>query len=201
MRHANDLFPSTTPKSGWCSCALPCRRTGRRYYISLALGIGDEFRSKAGNRAGQSARMQLPRFWRCRGSGRVLFGHYDRAEGRDPFQNWMYRRALGIGFPHDRLQADGEAPSCRASRNQAPTGWCSATSGGCWGSTAAARLHRRGPDRAGIDPLVFRGIDIARSLWPDENCGCHADAVIVQAGSVGKAVHGARSRSRRRAKS
>ena len=64
--------------------ALPRRRADRRLLHLAGAGIGDEFRRKPGNRAGQSARGAADRVPRGAADlGEILFRHHDRAEGRD----------------------------------------------------------------------------------------------------------------------
>ena len=65
--------------------ALPCRRADRRLLHLAGAGVGDEFRRKPGNGAGQSARGAAHRVsGGAAGLGEILFRRHHRAEGCDP---------------------------------------------------------------------------------------------------------------------
>ena len=111
MRHANDLFPSTdSRRAAGVPAALPCRRAGRRL-LHLARGrIGDEFRRKPGDRAGQSSRGAADRIpGGAAHLGEVLFGHHHRAEGRNPVPELDVSPRARDRLSHDRLQDRGRS--------------------------------------------------------------------------------------------
>jgi len=60
-----------------------------------------------------AARCSRPHFSRCRGSGRSFTRDHDRAEGRHPLQNWMYRGALASAIASPSAGSTALRHPCR----------------------------------------------------------------------------------------
>ena len=141
MRHANDLFPSTDAEERLVF--LPLCHVAERvggYYISLALGSVMNFAESPETvpdnlrEVQPTAFLAVPRIWEKFYSGITI-----ALKDATPFQNWMYRRALAIGYRMTDCRLRARRPRCRCvSPTRPPTGWCSATSAACWGWIVAA---------------------------------------------------------------
>jgi long-chain acyl-CoA synthetase len=195
MRHANDLFPSTDAEERLVF--LPLCHVAERvggYYISLALGSVMNFAESPETvpdnlrEVQPTAFLAVPRIWEKFYSGITI-----ALKDATPFQNWMYRRALGIGFRMTDCRLMGEAPSLSLRLANQAAYWL------------VFRNIRRmlGLDRcrvaftgaAPIAPELIRwylalGIDMREVYGQTENCGVATlmPADRVKLGSVGKAV-------------
>src|SRR5437016_9135215 len=113
MRHANDLFPSTDSEERLVF--LPLCHVAERvggYYISLALGSVMNFAESPETvpdnlrEVQPTAFLAVPRIWEKFYSGITI-----ALKDATPFQNWMYRKALAIGYRMTECRLDGETPS------------------------------------------------------------------------------------------
>jgi long-chain acyl-CoA synthetase len=195
MRHANDLFPSTDSEERLVF--LPLCHVAERvggYYISLALGSVMNFAESPETvpdnlrEVQPTAFLAVPRIWEKFYSGITI-----ALKDATPFQNWMYRQALAIGYRMTDCTLEGNRPSLSLRLL----------------NRAAYRLVFRnirrmlGLDRcrvaftgaAPIAPELIRwylalGIDMREVYGQTENCGVATlmPADGVKLGSVGKAV-------------
>ena len=177
MRHANDLFPSTDAEERLVF--LPLCHVAERvggYYISLALGSVMNFAESPETvpdnlrEVQPTAFLAVPRIWEKFYSGITI-----ALKDATPFQNWMYRRALAIGYRMTECKlARRHAFACHcASPTASPTGWCSAISAACSDWIAAALAFT---GAAPIAPDLIRwylalGIDMREVYGQTENCG------------------------------
>src|ERR1700692_2630819 len=113
MRHANDLFPSTDSEERLV--VLPLCHVAERvggYYISLALGSVMNFAESPETvpdnlrEVQPTAFLAVPRIWEKFYSGITI-----ALKDATPFQNWMYRRALAVGFRMTDCRLMGDPPS------------------------------------------------------------------------------------------
>jgi long-chain acyl-CoA synthetase len=195
MRHANDLFPSTDDEERLVF--LPLCHVAERiggYYISLALGSVMNFAESPETvpdnlrEVQPTAFLAVPRIWEKFYSGITI-----ALKDATPFQNWMYRHALAVGYRMTDCRLEGETPSLSLRL----------------ANRAAYRLVFRnirrmlGLDRcrlaltgaAPIAPELIRwylalGIDMREVYGQTENCGVATlmPADRIKLGSVGKAV-------------
>jgi long-chain acyl-CoA synthetase len=195
MRHANDLFPSMDVEERLVF--LPLCHVAERvggYYTSLALGSVMNFAESPETvpdnlrEVQPTAFLAVPRIWEKFYSGITI-----ALKDATPFQNWMYARALAIGYRMTDCRLEGATPSLSLRL----------------ANHAAYRLVFRnirrmlGLDRcrlaltgaAPIAPELIRwylalGIDMREVYGQTENCGVATlmPAEHVKLGSVGKAV-------------
>src|SRR5713226_1641206 len=195
MRHANDLFPSTDSEERLVF--LPLCHVAERvggYYISLALGSVMNFAESPETvpdnlrEVQPTAFLAVPRIWEKFYSGITI-----ALKDATPFQNWMYRQALAIGYRMTDCRLEGKRPSLSLRL----------------ANRVAYRLVFRnirrmlGLDRcrlaitgaAPIAPDLIRwylalGIDMREAYGQTESCGAGTlmPADGVKLGSVGKAV-------------
>ncbi len=195
MRHANDLFPSTDREERLVF--LPLCHVAERvggYYISLALGSVMNFAESPETvpdnlrEVQPTAFLAVPRIWEKFYSGITI-----ALKDATPFQNWMYRQALAIGYRMTDCRLEGNRPSLSLRLL----------------NRAAYRLVFRnirrmlGLDRcrvaftgaAPIAPDLIRwylalGIDMREAYGQTESCGAGTvmPANGIKLGSVGKAV-------------
>src|ERR1700730_8238654 len=113
MRHANDLFPSTDSEERLVF--LPLCHVAERvggYYTSLALGSVMNFAESPETvpdnlrEVQPTAFLAVPRIWEKFYSGVTI-----ALKDATPFQNWMYRRAMAVGYRMTEGKLDGETPS------------------------------------------------------------------------------------------
>src|SRR5438309_7891251 len=113
MRHANDLFPSTDREERLVF--LPLCHVAERvggYYISLALGSVMNFAESPETvpdnlrEVQPTAFLAVPRIWEKFYSGITI-----ALKDATPFQNWMYRQALAIGYRMTDCRLEGNRPS------------------------------------------------------------------------------------------
>ena len=195
MRHANDLFPSTDSEERLVF--LPLCHVAERvggYYISLALGSVMNFAESPETvpdnlrEVQPTAFLAVPRIWEKFYSGVTI-----ALKDATPFQNWMYRHALGIGYRMTDCKLGGATPSLSLRLVNRAAYWL------------VFRNIRRmlGLDRcqlaftgaAPIAPDLIRwylalGLDMREVYGQTENCGV---ATImppdrIKLGSVGKAA-------------
>jgi long-chain acyl-CoA synthetase len=195
MRHANDLFPSTDSEERLVF--LPLCHVAERiggYYISLALGSVMNFAESPETvpdnlrEVQPTAFLAVPRIWEKFYSGITI-----ALKDATPFQNWMYRHALAMGYRATDCKLQGETPSLSLRLANRAAYWL------------VFRNIRRmlGLDRcrvaftgaAPIAPDLIRwylalGVDIREVYGQTENCGVATlmPADRVKLGSVGKAV-------------
>ena len=195
MRHANDLFPSTDSEERLVF--LPLCHVAERvggYYISLALGSVMNFAESPETvpdnlrEVQPTAFLAVPRIWEKFYSGITI-----ALKDATPFQNWMYRQALAIGYRMTDCRLEGNRPSLSLRLLNRAAYWL------------VFRNIRRmlGLDRcrvaftgaAPIAPELIRwylalGIDMREVYGQTENCGVATlmPADGVKLGSVGKAV-------------
>ena len=195
MRHANDLFPSTDAEERLVF--LPLCHVAERvggYYISLALGSVMNFAESPETvpdnlrEVQPTAFLAVPRIWEKFYSGITI-----ALKDATPFQNWMYRRALGIGFRMTDCRLMGEAPSLSLRLANQAAYWLVFRNIRRMLGLDRCRLAFTGA--APIAPELIRwylalGIDMREVYGQTENCGVATlmPADRVKLGSVGKAV-------------
>jgi long-chain acyl-CoA synthetase len=115
------------------------------YYLSIAVGSVMNFAESPetvpDNLREAADRFAVPRIWEKFYSAITI-----ALKDATPLQRWMYRlRSPSAALTDYRLE--GETPPLHLRlAGRRPTGWCSATSAGCSGSTASAspsRVRRR----------------------------------------------------------
>ncbi|MCK1338237.1 long-chain acyl-CoA synthetase [Bradyrhizobium sp. LB1.3] len=195
MRHANDFIPAREDDDRLIF--LPLCHVAERiggYYISVALGSVMNFAESPETVPDNLREVQptiflaVPRIWEKFYSAITI-----ALKDATPFQQWVYRRAIGIGYRMVDCRIEGKAPplSLRIANGIA--------------YRLAFRNIRRmiGLDRcrvaftgaAPIAPDLIRwylalGIDIHELYGQTENCGVATmmPAERIKLGSVGKAV-------------
>jgi long-chain acyl-CoA synthetase len=195
MRHANEVYPSTDSEERLVF--LPLCHVAERvvgYYYSLALGSVMNFAESPETvpdnlrEVQPTAFLAVPRIWEKFYSGITI-----ALKDATPFQNWMYRRALAIGYRMTEYKLQGDTPpfSLRLANRLA--------------YRLVFRNIRRmlGLDRcrvaitgaAPIAPDLIRwylalGIDMREAYGQTESCGAGTvmPADGIKLGSVGKAV-------------
>ena len=172
MRHANDLFPSTDSEERLVF--LPLCHVAERiggYYISLALGSVMNFAESPETvpdnlrEVQPTAFLAVPRIWEKFYSGVTI-----ALKDATPFQNWMYRHALGIGYRMTDCKLEGETPSLSLRLANQAAYWLVFRNIRRMLGLDRCRLAFTGaaPIAPGIDPLVSRARPRhARGLWPD----------------------------------
>jgi long-chain acyl-CoA synthetase len=195
MRHANDFFPSTDREERLVF--LPLCHVAERvggYYTSLALGSVMNFAESPETvpdnlrEVQPTAFLAVPRIWEKFYSGVTI-----ALKDATPFQNWMYRRAMAVGYRMTDCRLDSETPSPVLRLANRAAYWL------------VFRNIRRmlGLDRcriaftgaAPIAPDLIRwylalGIDMREVYGQTENCGVATlmPSDRIKLGSVGKAV-------------
>jgi long-chain acyl-CoA synthetase len=113
MRHANDLYPSTDREERLVF--LPLCHVAERvggYYTSLAIGSVMNFAESPETvpdnlrEVQPTAFLAVPRIWEKFYSGVTI-----ALKDATAFQNWMYKRALSIGYRMTDCRLEGETPS------------------------------------------------------------------------------------------
>jgi long-chain acyl-CoA synthetase len=195
MRHANDFFPSTDREERLVF--LPLCHVAERvggYYTSLALGSVMNFAESPETvpdnlrEVQPTAFLAVPRIWEKFYSGVTI-----ALKDATPFQNWMYRRAMAVGYRMTDGRLNGEPPSLALRLANRAAYWL------------VFRNIRRmlGLDRcriaftgaAPIAPDLIRwylalGIDMREVYGQTENCGVATlmPSDRIKLGSVGKAA-------------
>jgi long-chain acyl-CoA synthetase len=195
MRHANDLFPSTDAEERLVF--LPLCHVAERiggYYISLALGsimnfaespetVPDNLREVQ-----PTAFLAVPRIWEKFYSGITI-----ALKDATPFQNWMYRRALAVGYRLTECRLEGVSPSVSLRLANRAAYWLVFRNIRRMLGLDRCRLAFTGA--APIAPDLIRwylalGLDMREVYGQTENCGVATlmPADCIKLGSVGKAV-------------
>jgi long-chain acyl-CoA synthetase len=195
MRHANDLFPSTDNEERLVF--LPLCHVAERiggYYISLALGSVMNFAESPETvpdnlrEVQPTAFLAVPRIWEKFYSGVTI-----ALKDATPFQNWMYRHALAIGYRLTDCKLAGDAPSLSLRLANKAAYWLVFRNIRRMLGLDRCRLAFTGA--APIAPDLIRwylalGIDMREVYGQTENCGVATvmPADRVKLGSVGKAA-------------
>jgi long-chain acyl-CoA synthetase len=195
MRHANDLFPSTDNEERLVF--LPLCHVAERiggYYISLALGSVMNFAESPETvpdnlrEVQPTAFLAVPRIWEKFYSGVTI-----ALKDATPFQNWMYRHALAVGYRLTDCKLEGERPSLSLRLANTAAYWLVFRNIRRMLGLDRCRLAFTGA--APIAPDLIRwylalGIDMREVYGQTENCGVATvmPADRVKLGSVGKAA-------------
>jgi len=195
MRHANDLFPSTDTEERLVF--LPLCHVAERvggYYLSLALGSVMNFAESPETvpdnlrEVQPTAFLAVPRIWEKFYSAIAI-----ALKDATPLQNWMYARALAIGYRLADCRIAGEAPSLSLRLAGSAAYWLVFRNIRRMLGLDRCRLAFTGA--APISPDLIRwylalGLDMREVYGQTENCGV-ATAMPpgrVKLGSVGRAV-------------
>jgi long-chain acyl-CoA synthetase len=195
MRHANDLFPSTDAEERLVF--LPLCHVAERiggYYISLALGSVMNFAESPETvpdnlrEVQPTAFLAVPRIWEKFYSGVTI-----ALKDATPFQNWMYRQALAVGYRMTEYKLEGETPPLPLRLLDRAAYWLVFRNIRRMLGLDRCRLAFTGA--APIAPDLIRwylalGIDMREVYGQTENCGVATvmPADRVKLGSVGKAA-------------
>jgi long-chain acyl-CoA synthetase len=195
MRHANDLFPSTDHEERLVF--LPLCHVAERiggYYISLALGSVMNFAESPETvpdnlrEVQPTAFLAVPRIWEKFYSGVTI-----ALKDATPFQNWMYRHALAVGYRLTDCKLAGDTPSLSLRLANKAAYWLVFRNIRRMLGLDRCRLAFTGA--APIAPDLIRwylalGIDMREVYGQTENCGVATvmPADRVKLGSVGKAA-------------
>jgi len=195
MRHANDLFPSTDMEERLVF--LPLCHVAERvggYYTSLALGSVMNFAESPETvpdnlrEVQPTAFLAVPRIWEKFYSGVTI-----ALKDATPFQNWMYRRALSVGYRMTNCRLEGEAPSLSLRLADRVAYWLVFRNIRRMLGLDRCRLAFTGA--APIAPDLIRwylalGIDMREVYGQTENCGVATlmPPDRIKLGSVGKAA-------------
>src|SRR5712672_2302604 len=195
MRHANDLFPSTDAEERLVF--LPLCHVAERvvgYYYSLALGSVMNFAESPETvpdnlrEVQPTAFLAVPRIWEKFYSGITI-----ALKDATPFQNWMYRHALGIGYRMTDCKLDGETPSLSLRLVNRAAHWLVFRNIRRMLGLDRCRLAFTGA--APIAPDLIRwylalGLDMREVYGQTENCGVATvmPPERIKLGSVGKAA-------------
>jgi long-chain acyl-CoA synthetase len=195
MRHANDLFPSTDSEERLVF--LPLCHVAERiggYYISLALGSVMNFAESPETvpdnlrEVQPTAFLAVPRIWEKFYSGVTI-----ALKDATPFQNWMYRQALAIGYRMTEYKLEGDTPPLSLRLANQAAYWLVFRNIRRMLGLDRCRLAFTGA--APIAPDLIRwylalGINMREVYGQTENCGVATvmPADRVKLGSVGKAA-------------
>jgi long-chain acyl-CoA synthetase len=195
MRHANDLFPSTDAEERLVF--LPLCHVAERiggYYISLALGSVMNFAESPETvpdnlrEVQPTAFLAVPRIWEKFYSGVTI-----ALKDATPFQNWMYRHALAVGYRLTDCRLAGDSPSLSLRLANQAAYWLVFRNIRRMLGLDRCRLAFTGA--APIAPDLIRwylalGIDMREVYGQTENCGVATvmPSDRVKLGSVGKAA-------------
>lgn len=195
MRHANDLFPSTDCEERLVF--LPLCHVAERiggYYISLALGSVMNFAESPETvpdnlrEVQPTAFLAVPRIWEKFYSGVTI-----ALKDATPFENWMYRQALALGYRMTEYKLEGNTPPLSLRLANQAAYWLVFRNIRRMLGLDRCRLAFTGA--APIAPDLIRwylalGIDMREVYGQTENCGVATvmPANRVRLGSVGKAA-------------
>jgi long-chain acyl-CoA synthetase len=195
MRHANDLFPSTDSEERLVF--LPLCHVAERiggYYISLALGSVMNFAESPETvpdnlrEVQPTAFLAVPRVWEKFYSGVTI-----ALKDATPFQNWMYRQALALGYRQTEYKLQGDAPPLSLRLANQAAYWLVFRNIRRMLGLDRCRLAFTGA--APIAPELIRwylalGVDMREVYGQTENCGVATvmPPERVKLGSVGKAA-------------
>src|SRR5947209_2032184 len=195
MRHANDLFPSTDSEERLVF--LPLCHVAERiggYYVSLALGSVRSFSESPETVSDNPPEMQPTAFRAVpRSRDKCYSGIRIALKDATPFQNWMYRRALAVGYRLTDCRLAGGRPSLALRlANKAAYGLVFRNIRRMLGLDRC-RLAFTGA--APIAPELIRwylalGLDMREVYGQTENCGVATvmPSDRIKLGSVGKAA-------------
>ena len=195
MRHASDLFPSTEREERLVF--LPLCHVAERiggYYNSLALGSVMNFAESPETvpdnlrEVQPTAFLAVPRIWEKFYSGVTI-----ALKDATPFQNWMYKRALAIGYRMTDCRLEGKAPSLALRLLNRAAYWLVFRNIRRMLGLDRCRIALTGA--APIAPDLIRwylalGIDMREVYGQTENCGVATlmPKDRIKLGSVGTAV-------------
>ena len=195
MRHANDLFPSSDAEERLVF--LPLCHVAERvggYYTSLALGSVMNFAESPETvpdnlrEVQPTAFLAVPRIWEKFYSGITI-----ALKDATAFQNWMYARALAIGYRMADCRLEGETPPLSLRLADRAAYWLVFRNIRRMLGLDRCRLAFTGA--APIAPELIRwylalGLDMREVYGQTENCGVATlmPADRIKLGSVGKAV-------------
>src|SRR2546421_2103936 len=194
MRHASDLFPSTDAEERLVF--LPLCHVAERiggYYNSLALGSVMNFAESPETvpdnlrEVQPTAFLAVPRIWEKFYSGVTI-----ALKDATPFQNWMYRRALAVGYRLTDCRLAGDTPSLSLRLANKAAYWLVFRNIRRMLGLDQCRLALTGA--APIAPDLIRwylalGLDMREVYGPTESCGVATlmPANRIKLGSGGKA--------------
>src|SRR3954464_4963866 len=195
MRHANDLFPSSDQEERLVF--LPLCHVAERiggYYISLALGSVMNFAESPETvpdnlrEVQPTAFLAVPRIWEKFYSGVTI-----ALKDATPFQKWIYRHALTLGYRQVDCKLEGGTPSMALRLANKAAYWLVFRNIRRMLGLDRCRLAFTGA--APIAPDLIRwylalGIDMREVYGQTENCGVATvmPSDRVKLGSVGKAA-------------
>jgi long-chain acyl-CoA synthetase len=195
LRHANDLYPSTDTEERLVF--LPLCHVAERvggYYISLALGSVMNFAESPETvpdnlrEVQPTAFLAVPRIWEKFYSGVTI-----ALKDATPFQNWMYRYALAVGYRLTDCKLAGDTPSLPLRLANKAAYWLVFRNIRRMLGLDRCRIALTGA--APIAPDLIRwylalGLDMREVYGQTENCGVATmmPADRVKLGSVGKAA-------------
>jgi long-chain acyl-CoA synthetase len=195
MRHANDLFPSNDAEERLVF--LPLCHVAERvggYYTSLALGSVMNFAESPETvpdnlrEVQPTAFLAVPRIWEKFYSGITI-----ALKDATAFQNWMYGRALAIGYRMTDYRLEGATPPLALRLADRAAYWLVFRNIRRMLGLDRCRLAFTGA--APIAPELIRwylalGLDMREVYGQTENCGVATlmPADCIKLGSVGKAV-------------
>ncbi len=195
MRHANDLYPSTDREERLVF--LPLCHVAERvggYYTSLALGSVMNFAESPETvpdnlrEVQPTAFLAVPRIWEKFYSGVTI-----ALKDATPLQNWMYKRALAIGYRMTDCRLGGETPSLPLRLLNRAAYWLVFRNIRRMLGLDRCRIALTGA--APIAPELIRwylalGIDMREVYGQTENCGVATlmPRDRIKLGSVGTAV-------------
>jgi long-chain acyl-CoA synthetase len=195
MRHAADLYPSTRTEERLVF--LPLCHVAERvggYYLSVALGSVMNFAESPETVPDNLREVQptvflaVPRIWEKFYSGITI-----ALKDATPFQNWMYRKAIGIGYRITDCRIEGTKPSLGLRLADRVASWLVFRN--IRRMIGLDRCHLAFTGAAPIAPDLIRwylalGIEMREVYGQTENCGVATVMPPDQTklGSVGKAV-------------
>src|SRR6476646_8501000 len=195
MRHANDLIPATDSEERLVF--LPLCHVAERvggYYTSLALGSVMNFAESPETVQDNLREVQptvflaVPRIWEKFYSGITI-----ALKDATAFQNWMYRRALAIGYRMSECRMQGRAPPLSLRLANHAAYWLVFRN--IRRMIGLDRCHIAFTGAAPIAPDLIRwylalGLDLREVYGQTENCGVATLMPSEQTrfGSVGKSV-------------
>jgi long-chain acyl-CoA synthetase len=195
MRHANDLFPSTDAEERLVF--LPLCHVAERvggYYTSLALGSVMNFAESPETvpdnlrEVQPTAFLAVPRIWEKFYSGITI-----ALKDATAFQNWMYARALAVGYRMADCRLEGATPPLLLRLAERAAYWLVFRNIRRMLGLDRCRLAFTGA--APIAPELIRwylalGLDMREVYGQTENCGVATlmPGDRLKLGSVGKAV-------------
>lgn len=195
MRHANDLIPSTDAEERLVF--LPLCHVAERvggYYVSVAVGSVMNFAESPETvpdnlrEVQPTAFLAVPRVWEKFYSGVTI-----ALKDATPFQNWMYRRALRIGYRMADCRLEGSTPAASLRLADRLAYWLVFRNIRRMLGLDRCRIALTGA--APIAPDLIRwylalGLDMREVYGQTENCGVATlmPKQRIKLGSVGTAV-------------